>query len=218
MAESKKKDGFSLRNSQSMSQIAVAIALMSVIPMLSIFALSVQTGRAVLPEKLGVISLITMLVAMLLGAIGGYMILMRQENSILRLSNLIRKLEKGEAPSKADLAATTEDFRMIENGMNMVLCQFSSDAAKIYTRASLISKILNEYNNTLQSISFVASLGLLDEPEPGERAQQRFREVQSTILCGRKKIDALLEECDLNLLHSRNAGKEKAVNLKPAIK
>lgn len=215
MVKNKNNNGFSLRNSQSMSQIAVAIALMSIIPMLSLFALSMQSGRSVLPDRLGIVSLVTMLVALLLGAMGGYLILIRQENSVTRLSRLIKLLENGEPPSKADLAATTEDFRLIENGMNMVLSQFSTDAAKIYARADLISKVLNEYNNTLQSISFVASLALLDDPEPGERAQQRFQDVQSTILEGRKKIDNLLEECNVSALCPRDSEKTSRKLSKP---
>lgn len=209
MKKSDSSSNLSLRSSQSMSQFAVAIALMSIIPMLSLFAIGMGAGVKILPDKLGLFSLIMMLVAMVVGAIAGYMILLRQENSIARLSSLIVRLEKGDVPVKADLEATTSDFRVIEQGMNMVLTQFSSDVAKIYARADLIGKVLNEYNNTLQSLSFVASLGLLDDPEPGELAKQRFEDIQAAIIAGRKKIDAILDETDSDAPFSlKDSGKK----------
>jgi methyl-accepting chemotaxis protein len=215
MMNVEKDSDLSLRSSQSMSQFAVAIALISVIPLLGLFALGLGRGRSMLPENLGLASLVTILVAMVIGAVAGYMILLRQENSITRLGTLIQKLEKGEPPSKADLAATSSDFRVIENGMNMVLSQFSTDAAKIYARADLISKVLNEYNNTLQSLSFVASLALLDEPEPSELAQQRFQDIQAAILAGRRKIDLLLEESGGSVLCPRKPEKKNSVSKPP---
>ncbi|MBN1268603.1 MAG: hypothetical protein JXB04_03370 [Kiritimatiellae bacterium] len=154
-------------------QFVVGVALISVIPLLSLVYLRVLAAQ---DTRIGA-EHVTVGVALVLAASGGYVILRKYPVNIVRLRGYLENMVNGEMPDQVTLLRNEDDITAVEKYLNVIIRQLRDrleaergekedlqrqlfQAQKMESLGMMASGVAHDFNNFLTGIMGNADLAL----------------------------------------------------------
>jgi len=101
-------------------QFAIGVALVSVIPLLTVWYLNMAMDTGGIPQDGRTVAVLILLVTL---AISGYSILRKYPVNIVKLRGYLEAMIRGELPDQINLLQTEDDIRAVEDCLNVILKQ-----------------------------------------------------------------------------------------------
>lgn len=189
--DTKRKNRFSLVSRGAWGQFWLAVALITIIPLLSFLQLMVSETWKGLP---GVeVYRIVFFAATLTLCVLGYLIFSKYPRTIVRLRRYLESIVNGVLPEKINLVRTEDDIFAIEESFNLVLGQLRRkveivesekielekqliQTQKLEAIAVLVSGVAHDFNNMLTAVSGYAHL-LLNELSASDERREDVQEI-----------------------------------------
>jgi signal transduction histidine kinase len=99
----------------SRHQFAIALALVSALPLLALHYLLTNTAELGMPAQMGILGLIVVLI------LSGYLLLAKYPTAIWKLRTYLTRMVRGEVPDKVTLVQGEDDVMAIESSMNIIV-------------------------------------------------------------------------------------------------
>ena len=153
MSESSKAESqrSSLISRGARVQFAIGIALISVIPLLTTWALISNFGTDSARFDEHTLLTVPLLVV---AAIGGYIILRKYPVNIVRLRDYLEQMLRGELPEHVTLLRAEDDLTAVEKCLNLILEQ-------LHERVDLLRKEKQQLQQQLYQMQKMESLGVM---------------------------------------------------------
>ncbi|MFH0952777.1 MAG: ATP-binding protein [Verrucomicrobiota bacterium] len=172
-------------------QFAIGVALVSVIPLLALWYLSVLS----LEEPIGSVPMTVIIISLLAASgVGGYMILRKYPVNIVRLRGYLEQMIDGELPEHVNLLKAEDDIAAVERCLKLVIEQLRErlevlraektslqhqlyQIQKMESLGIMAAGVAHDFNNLLMGIMGNLSL-MADQLEQGSSARANIRDME----------------------------------------
>ena len=170
-----------IRSSTVLQQCVMAVALLSVIPILGLamYALNLWPFSGNDWPSIAV-EWIVLLLLLIVGCCG-FMIIRGSGVSAAKLKRSLQNITSGKSPDKVDLSPTSDDFMTIETCINDYLEEMTNNVDTIRERARLLGELVNSYNNILQTVISLAE-DAMHQVSSRTDVLERLQEIENTAL------------------------------------